>query len=380
MIFFNKSEEGFTHKINQLKNIPFCEKQIFFYAENKSSINHLSQLIEKLTLNGIPIVYATSVKNPPLIFKDNPLIKTVFIGSGLSRINFFLTLETKILITDMPDLEKFHVKRSKKYNIHYIYVFHSIFSIHSYLRKGALDNYDTIFCVGSHHIREILETEKIYNLKPKNLIQYGFPRLFDLKKNVVLDRKSKNLIIICPSYGKNNLLIKHGKNLINILLQNNYQVILRPHYRIFDENKDVLNDIKKTFSSNKNFCIEHGILSHQILNDSFCMISDWSGISFEYAFAYFKPVIFINVPMKNMNDEYDKISTPPIEINMREKIGYILEPENLDNILDLLSITEKNLVPKKKDIENCLDDSIFNLNCASQVGFEYIHNLLLTKE
>ena len=33
-----------------------------------------------------------------------------------------------------------------------------MFSIHSYLRKGAIDNYDTIFCVGQHHVDEIRET------------------------------------------------------------------------------------------------------------------------------------------------------------------------------------------------------------------------------
>ena len=52
-----------------------------------------------------------------------------------------------------------------------------MFSIHSYLRKGAIDSYDTIFCVGKHHVNEILETEKIYNLKPKKLVEYGFGRL-----------------------------------------------------------------------------------------------------------------------------------------------------------------------------------------------------------
>ena len=376
MIFFKKSSNGFTHKMNQLKKIPPNEKQIIFYAENKASVNHLGPLIEEIVSKGIPIIFATSVKNTPIIFKENPLIKTIFVGKGISRINFFLTLETKILITDMPDLEKFHVKRSKKCDVHYVYVFHSIFSIHSYLRKGALDNFDTIFCVGLHHIREIHETEKIYNLKPKKLVQYGFPRLFDLKKNVVLVKTPKNLIIICPSYGINNFLIKYGKDLINLLLLNNYEVILRPHYRIFEDNKKVLDEILTTFSNHKNFNIERGILSHETLNNSFCMISDWSGISFEYAFAYFKPVIFVDVPMKNMNEEYEKISTPPIEIEMRKKIGYVLEPNNLENITKLLAIAKNNLNHKKNDIQNCLDGSIFNLNHAPQVGFEYIKNLL----
>ena len=80
--------------------------------------------------------------------------------------------------------------------------------------------------------------------------------------------------------------------------------------------------------------------------------------------------------MKNMNEEYEKISTPPIEIEMRKKIGYVLEPNNLENITKLLAIAKNNLNHKKNDIQNCLDGSIFNLNHAPQVGFEYIKNLL----
>ena len=90
------------------------------------------------------------------------------------------------------------------YPVHYVYLFHSIFSTHSYLREGAIDNYDTIFCVGEHHVNEIKETEKVYGLKPKKLIKYGFGRLDTLineKKNYKVSSNTTNLVLIAPSYG-----------------------------------------------------------------------------------------------------------------------------------------------------------------------------------
>jgi YidC/Oxa1 family membrane protein insertase len=112
---------------------------------------------------------------------------------------------------DMPDLEKFHIKRSKMFPVHYIYIFHSMFSVHSYLREGAIDNYDTIFCVGEHHVNEIRETEKVYKLKPKELVLYGFPRLDTLiqqqQNYTQINIESKKLVLITPSYGENNLII-----------------------------------------------------------------------------------------------------------------------------------------------------------------------------
>ena len=87
-------------------------------------------------------------------FKDDPILSTknqrilpFYIGDGTARTKFFSSLKAKILVTDMPDLGKFHIKRSSEYPVHYIYLFHSMYSVHSYLRKGAVDNYDTIFAL-----------------------------------------------------------------------------------------------------------------------------------------------------------------------------------------------------------------------------------------
>ena len=41
------------------------------------------------------------------------------------------------------------------------------------------------------------------------------------------------------------------------------------------------------------------------------MISDWSGVALEYAFGLLKPVLFVDVPKKVQNDEYERISEIP---------------------------------------------------------------------
>ena len=198
-------------ELHRFQSLDEKKRSIVFYAENKASMNHFKGLIFELSENmNLNICYVTSVKDDFMLSVKQQNLESFYIGEGAARTKFFLTLNTKILIMDMPDLEKFHIKRSKVYPVHYIYIFHSMFSIHSYLREGALDHYDTIFCVGPHHVNEIKETEKFYNLKPKELISYGFPRLDTLikeKENLPKEfLKSKNLILIAPSYGENNLL------------------------------------------------------------------------------------------------------------------------------------------------------------------------------
>jgi hypothetical protein len=354
---------------------------IVFYAENVASMNHFKLLILELTEKmNMSICYVTSVKNDPIFSSKNSKIKSFYIGNGAARTKFFLTLKSKILIMDMPDLNKFHIKRSIKFPVHYIYIFHSMFSVHSYLRHGAIDHYDTIFCVGEHHELEIRETEKIYKLKPKKLIKYGFGRLDSLINEkddypqILSD--TKNLILIVPSYGNKNLLEVCGIELIDILLKSNFKILLRPHFRIFNDSPELMNSIKENFGSNPDFILETGIIPSKLFFNSLCMISDWSGISLEYAFTFERPVIFIDVPKKNLNSNVNDISLEPIEIQIRNKIGKIISPNDLEEIPTFMKNLQKNDHNVKEQISSIRLKTVYNIGNSATVGAKYIQELI----
>ena len=85
-------------------------------------------------------------------------------------------IDSKLVIMTMPDLNQFHIKRSKaSKEVNYLYIFHAIVSSHMVYRKGAFDYYDTIFCVGPHHVEEIRKTEELYQLDSKKLVSIGYP-------------------------------------------------------------------------------------------------------------------------------------------------------------------------------------------------------------
>ena len=367
------------NELKKFKKLNDERRSIVFYAENKASMNHFRLLISELTKErNFQICYVTSVKNDPILSINDKNILAFYIGDGIVRTKFFLELKAKILIMDMPDLDSFHIKRSKIFPVHYIYIFHSMFSVHSYLRKGAVNHYDTIFCVGEHHKREILETEKIYGLKPKKLVDYGFGRLDTLLKERNNFKKEKlnteNLIIIAPTYGDNNLLKICGVKLIETLLDSNFKVLLRPHFRTFKESEDVIRIIRDKFQNNNNFLLEEGIIKPEIFHSSRCMISDWSGISLEYAFIFERPIIYIDVPKKELNEEADKISLTPIEVSIREKIGHLVDPDNLTEIPKIIS--EINDESRAEQIRDIRSKTVFNIDKSASIGADYITKIL----
>ena len=366
-------------ELKKFEKLTDKERSIVFYAENEASMNHFRLLISELTEEkNLQICYVTSVKNDPIFSSKNKNILPFYIGDGTTRTKFFLTLKTKILIMDMPDLDRFHIKRSKVYPVHYIYIFHSMFSIHSYLREGALDNYDTIFCVGEHHKKEIRATEERYGLKEKKLIEYGFGRLdtlmWEKKKFQKTDMKNKNLVLITPTYGENNLLKICGKDLIKILLQEGFTVMLRPHYKILKDSKKLINSIIESFGNNPDFILEEGIIPSEKFHNSKCMISDWSGISLEYAFTFERPVILIDLPKKNLNPNSGDIPMEPIEISIREKIGHVVSPNNLEKIPEIIKNLDNDNFSEQ--IRKIRSELVYNIGKSAKIGAEIIEKNL----
>ena len=154
----------------RFRQLPEKLRQIIFYAEDRSSWPHYESLIRELTdTRGHDICYLTSSAADPILSSDNPHIHAFNIGASSVRTSVFLGVEAKVMIMTMPDLDTFYIKRSKEAKVHYVYLFHSIVSTHMIYRRRAFDHYDTVFCVGPHHVNEIRSAERVFALPPKNL-------------------------------------------------------------------------------------------------------------------------------------------------------------------------------------------------------------------
>ena len=363
------------------------DRSIVFYVENEYYTIYLKSLIETLVNEyGLKVSYVTSSKTDPLLKSTNKNISSFYIGDGVVRTKFFLNLKAKILIMTMPDLETFHIKKSKVYPVHYVYLFHSMVSTHLVYRRSAFEHFDSIFCVGNYQLDEIRSTEKLYDLKPKNLIRYGYGHLDNLlekySKRIRLPKNNENKlhILLAPSWSDDGLFENFGEKVIDILLREGYKVTFRPHPMTQKKSKKKINRMSEKFSKNESFLLEQNIFNFDSFLLSDIMITDWSGAALEFAFAFEKPVLFIDVPKKINNPEYEKIPQVPIEVSIREKIGKIILPTDLElipNEIKMLYGQTKELRDKITKIRNEL---IFNVGESKKDGAEEIIKLLNERE
>ena len=110
------------------------------------------------------------------------------------------------------------------------------------------------------------------------------------------------------------------------------------------------------------------------------MITDWSGICYEYAFTTKKPVIFINTPMKIMNPNYKDINIEPYSIWSRDVIGKCIEVDNISKELNKnIDYLLKNKDKYTKKIDDLYHDSIYNIGNSGEVGAKYLVEIIKSK-
>ena len=378
----NLGKFSFNSELNDLKkfeNLDHTEKQIVFYSENQNSMFIFKSLIEELINQDITICYVTSSKDDPNLNSSNEKIKTFCIGEGIMRTKFFLNLKADILIMTMPDLGTSYVKRSKVYPVHYVFIFHAIASTHLVYKKNAFDNYDSILCVGNFQINEIRSREKLYKLDAKNLIETGYSHLDNLMKKYSTNKQipinDPIQVLIAPSWSDDGLFETAIEKNISILLDSGFKVTLRPHPMTQKKSKKKINFLLQKFSSNSNFVLEKNIPNFESFVKSDIMITDWSGAAIEYAFTLERPVLFIDVPKKIHNSDYEKLPEIPIEISIRDKIGEIISLSDMDVLPEKIQNLCQNPDIIKDKIKRIREELIANLGNSSKLEVEYILKL-----
>ena len=368
-------------ELKRFEKLDKKDRSIVFYLENEYSFIYFQPIVEKLTQKyDMKICYITSSKTDPMLTCKDKNILPFYIGDGMARSNFFINLKATIIVMTMPDLETFHIKRSKVYPVHYVYIFHSLTSTHYIYRKNAFDNFDTIFCTGDYQINEIQEREREFNLGEKKLVKHGYGRLDTLINEVQSTSVRKNIsnnkvVLIAPSWGPNGLIETKGQEIVHILLDSGFNVILRPHPMTIKKSNKVIQKIEKEFKDNLNFKLETDIRNTESFFLCDCMISDWSGVAIEYAFAFEKPIFYVDTPQKNNNPEYDQIDLVPLEEKIRSQIGEVISLSELSIIPSKINQFLQSQNKFKEKIQKSREETVFNVGNSGEQGAKYLLEL-----
>lgn len=367
-------------QVIKYQQLPAQSRRLTFYSEGKNYWSYLEPLLKELLEQvDTPVCYVTSGSDDPGLEYEHPKLLKFKIDEGFIRSWMFENLQTEIMVMTMPDIHQYQVKRSR-YNVHYIYTQHSLVSFHMVYRPGAFDHYDTVFCCGPYHMTEMRAMEAEANLPEKTLVKYGYARLDSIleqaaQQGSIRENEGPKHILIAPSWGANGTLeLGLGETIVSTLLEMDYRVTLRPHPMTLKFSRKLVDKIVDQHKANSNFNFEDRVDGQKSLQDSDIMICDWSGAALEYAFGLGKPVLFVDVPRKVNNPDYEAIGVEPFEVSIREKLGAVLKVENgtinKDELIALI-----NSLPQKIETK-IRDENIFNVGSSTAAGTKYIIDML----
>lgn len=364
----------------QFRKLPWEWRNIVIYSESGQDWHQFSGLVEELnqTLSR-KVTYVTSDPSDAGLQRQHANFRAIWIPEGWFLTIFFQVNQSDVFVLTMMDLQNLNLKRST-YPVHYVYLFHSMGSTHMVDHENSFDHYETLFCAGPHQVREIRKRESIKGLPAKHLYDYGHPRLeevMDVGRGFQRrdSEAGASTVLVAPTWGEHSIFNTCGKELLGVLLDAGYRVIMRPHYQSNRQHPDVVAAVRDAHAANEHFEYIDRMGETDSIMRSHILVSDWSAIALEYALGLEKPVLFIDVPRRIRNPNWRELEIDPVENTIRTEIGEIVSPDSLQEapaaIERLLSDPERF----REKIHDLRDSLVFRLGHSILDGAREISRL-----
>ena len=378
-------EDKQREKADYKRFFSIANKHLVFYSEKSGYYRNYQGIIQQLLArSNLVIHYVTSDPKDQIfaLAEQEERIKPYYIGET-RLITLMMKMDADMVVMTMPDLESFHIRRSYiRKDIEYIYVFHALVSTHMIYRRGAFDHYDTIFCAGPHHVREIRETEQLCHLPEKRLVEVGYPLLDDLLEQYGGYERAggRPQILIAPSHHEGNIMDSCLESILAELSGRGWSLIVRPHPQYVRRNPGRVEELRHRYAGQEGLVFETDFSSNQSLYTSHVLITDWSGISMEYAFVTHNPCVFIDTPMKVLNPDYVQYRSVPALLEIREKIGVSFPPEDVSGIARAVEDMLRGVLLPSEQVAQSMEQYVYHVGSSGRVGAEYIIRALREKQ
>ena len=334
---------GTKEKVNDNK-IPFV-----IFTDSKRYWNIFGPICEEFEKRGKQAVYMTASKDDPALERKFEHVRCEFIGEGNRAFAKLNLLNADIVLSSTPGLDVYQWKRSKDVKW-YAHVLHAANDSTVY-RMFGLDYYDAVLLSGDYQIKQQRELERLRNLPAKELPVVGLTYMDELYKRLQEEGQNEKegnenkTILLAPSWGVNSIFNRYGGKMIDALLKTGYHIIVRPHPQSYTSEKKLLDTLKKEYPDSSQLEWNSDNDNFEVLKRSDILISDFSGVIFDFSLVFDKPIIYTDTVFDKapydacwLEDEMWTFTTLP-------KIGRKLTKEDLKDMKTL--------------IDSCIHDEVY---------------------
>ncbi len=325
------------------------------FSDDKRYWSIFEPICKEMDKRGKDVVYLTGSADDPALKSTYQHVKAECIGKdnkAFARLNF---LNASILLSTTPGLDVYQWKRSKEVQ-HYVHIPHAASEIILY-RMFGIDYYDTILLSGEYQARDIRRLEQIRSLPEKELVTIGIPYMDKMAarlNEVGPAPEHERTVLLAPSWGASSIFSVYGGKIIDVLLKTGYHVIVRPHPQSFTSEKELMDKLMAEYPESEQLEWNRDTDNFEVLRRSDILISDFSGVIFDFTLIYDKPVIYTD-PKFDLSP-YDAwwMDTPLWTTSALPRIGCELTSENMENLKDLIDscLTDPRYTEGRRSVKN----------------------------
>ncbi|AEE15750.1 CDP-glycerol glycerophosphotransferase family protein [Treponema brennaborense] len=329
-LFFSGKKNG------SLQDISVCDPYVI-YCEGIQYWNVFKPVVDEFEKRAIPLVYYTSAKNDPVFERQYQFIRAEFIDEGNAAFARLNLLSAGIVVMTTPGLQVYQLKRSKNVK-HYAHVLHMTNDATTY-RLFGLDYFDSVLLTGDYQKDDLCALERQRGLPPKQLVTVGcsyLDVLADKMQSVPDEAEHRFTVLVSPSWGAAGLLKRFGEKLLDPLVATGWTILVRPHPQSKKSEADTLSRLEERYKAVPNIEWDYNRDNIYAMKRADIMISDFSGIIFDYTFLCDKPVIYANADIDlRPYDAYD-LKKSMWQFTVLEKMGIKLEEKDFPQIKDVI--------------------------------------------
>ena len=331
------------------KKIPFV-----IFSDNKRYWTVFEPICREMDRREKDILYITESPDDPALSADIPHLRAECIENErklFTRLNF---LNANILISTTPGLDVYQWKRSRDVDF-YVHIPHAASEIALY-RMFGIDYYDAIMLSGEYQAHDVRKLEKLRSLPEKELIQIGIPYMDEMAKRLNESGPAPEhplTVLLAPSWGPSALFSVYGGKIIDVLLKTGYHIIVRPHPQSFISEKEMIDKLMSKYPESENLEWNRDNDNFEVLRRADILISDFSGVIFDFTLVYDKPVIYTN-PNFDLGP-YDAwwLDTPLWTLSALPRLGKELTDENMESLKELIDscLTDPRYENGRKEVK-----------------------------
>lgn len=310
---------------------------LVIFSDGKQYWKVFAPICKELSARGQEVVYYTMSEDDPALSANLPGMTAEFIGEdnrAFTKLNF---LKANVVFSTTPGLDVYQWKRSKDVDF-YVHIPHAPNDITLY-RMFGIDYYDSILLSGDYQVKQIRQMEAKRELPAKDLKLVGIPYMDDMAArldSVGAAEAHERTVLLAPSWGDSALFGVYGGKIIEKLLETGYHVIVRPHPQSFKSEKELMDKLMEKFPNSDKLEWNRDSDNFEVLRRSDILISDFSGVTFDFSLIYDKPVIY-TTPNFDLGP-YDAwwMDEPLWTTTILPHIGAELTEDKMDSLKELI--------------------------------------------